>query len=401
MTTTTTFPVLYKTTKTGKIMAWKIQVKDDTYWTESWYLPEGKAKTTLPTTCTGKNVGRANETTPHEQALKEAHALWKKKIDHQYEEAREEPRNEEPRNEEVKNRSDLVVVMAGFDMVEICMDAVRPMLANTYDKVGLKYLSEPFAVSPKLDGVRAVYENGRLTTRNGIPIHHMRHIVEELRSLLETMGCPEMVVDGELYSSTLTFNQITSATRQKSRPSPIAHLVEYWIFDVVTDDTYYTKRHDVIKRMQEAYEGAYDGATVLRFVTSADCIHEQMPMYCDKYMAQGYEGVMARQWNSKYQKGTRSNYLLKYKRSCDDEFVIVDTTSGLGNEEGAILFLCETKDGKVFTVRPRGSVAERRKMMKKPAKYYKGKQLTVKYQELDGESGIPRFPVGLSIRDYE
>ena len=43
--------------------------------------------------------------------------------------------------------------------------------------------------------------------------------------------------------------------------------------------------------------------------------------------------------------------------------------------------------------------ASRADRMKNVTKYY-GKLLTVKFQELTSD-GIPRFPVGISFRDYE
>ena len=50
-------------------------------------------------------------------------------------------------------------------------------------------------------------------------------------------------------------------------------------------------------------------------------------------------------------------------------------------------------------VRPTGTLEERGKMFKNGKKYV-GKMLTVKYQELS-EDGIPRFPVGKSVREID
>ena len=57
----------------------------------------------------------------------------------------------------------------------------------------------------------------------------------------------------------------------------------------------------------------------------------------------------------------------------------------------------ETKEGKEFTVRPRGTMESRRKLFETGKKYV-GKMLTVIYQELT-EEGKPRFPVGKDIRE--
>ena len=60
---------------------------------------------------------------------------------------------------------------------------------------------------------------------------------------------------------------------------------------------------------------------------------------------------------------------------------------------------CKTKNGKKFNARPLGSF-EDRKVWYENGKSYIGKMLTVRYQELTNDK-IPRFPVGVCIRDYE
>ena len=60
---------------------------------------------------------------------------------------------------------------------------------------------------------------------------------------------------------------------------------------------------------------------------------------------------------------------------------------------------CQTPDGQTFAVRPTGTHEERKVLFENGDEYI-GQQLTVKYQELTDE-GIPRFPVGIAIRNYE
>ena len=64
-----------------------------------------------------------------------------------------------------------------------------------------------------------------------------------------------------------------------------------------------------------------------------------------------------------------------------------------------VLFIVRNRRGHTFVVRPRGSFELRRQWMKDINSII-GKKLTVRYQELT-DDGIPRFPVGISIRDYE
>ena len=92
--------------------------------------------------------------------------------------------------------------------------------------------------------------------------------------------------------------------------------------------------------------------------------------------------------------------MLKLKSFKDDEFEIVGFKEGKGNDKNTIIFTCKIKNSsKTFEVRPRGTRDERTKMFDNGNSYI-GKKMTVKYFELTDE-GIPRFPVGVAVRDYE
>jgi predicted DNA-binding WGR domain protein len=66
-----TFPTLYKKTITGADQFWSIETEDNTILT-CWGQVGGKEQTATETIAAGKNIGRANETTPEEQAQIEA-----------------------------------------------------------------------------------------------------------------------------------------------------------------------------------------------------------------------------------------------------------------------------------------------------------------------------------------
>jgi DNA ligase-1 len=118
-----------------------------------------------------------------------------------------------------------------------------------------------------------------------------------------------------------------------------------------------------------------------------------------EYVADGYEGLILRNKAGLYKVGHRSADLQKYKEFKDDEYKIVGFKEGDGIEKGCVIWVCETKDKKPFSVRPRGTHEDRAAAFKTASKQV-GKKLTVRFQELT-EDGIPRFPVGLAIRDYE
>ena len=129
-----------------------------------------------------------------------------------------------------------------------------------------------------------------------------------------------------------------------------------------------------------------------------------MSRYHDEYVNDGFEGLIIRNLEGKYLLEKRSNDLQKYKSFEDAEFEIVGFKLGTGTEEGAIIFVCGVGD-QTFDVRPRGSIGERIEKAKRGNSFI-GKKLTVRYQPSVKQSDVdknelPRFPIGIEVRDYE
>jgi ATP-dependent DNA ligase len=119
------------------------------------------------------------------------------------------------------------------------------------------------------------------------------------------------------------------------------------------------------------------------------------------WVASKYEGIILRHSGCTYKVGYRSQELLKLKASIDEEFEIVGVKEGEGKFEGLGIFQCKTAAGAAFDATPRGTDAERREFWENRASYV-GKQLTVRFFEwTSSEPPVPRFPVGISVRDYE
>jgi len=377
-----TLPTLKKKTKKDKEIRWDIFVcykPDDSVAiiTDSYYYPNGKHKVSDPTVVYGKNIDKKNKTSNLEQGLFQAHSMWLKKKDQNYNDNEYDDNN-----------------------------IIRPMLANKYTDRGMKYLTEPFAVSYKLDGIRAIgyvsMSDTVLHSRNGKQLKFLNTIKHHLKVLLshdDIFG--HIIVDGELYSHDLTFNEISSIVRSSKKINELDSKMKYWIFDIIDTELTYRERIRVMKRMESIYSSTWDiKDRVLVFVDYELNNHSDVYNTHEKYVSIGFEGLIARELDSKYEIGVRSNYLLKYKEFEDKEYTIIDFTSGVGGEEGAIIFICITSSGYNFNVRPRGSVCRRREMYSVGHTFLK-KNLTVRFQESDPVTHIPRFPVGIEIRDYD
>jgi DNA ligase 1 len=367
-------PLLVNTTLNGKKQYWSIYVIENKIYRDTW-IETGK-KRQFPVL---EIQGKTNRTTDHEQALKEGYRKWLNQMSKGYTRATQQQEQ-----------------------------LLLPMLAQKFTE-RKKYIKYPCAVSKKLDGIRMIscFKDGKivLTSRTGKEFMHVEKVRQHVQDLYSEFG--NIILDGELYSHDLPFSVISGAIRSIKKKSIHDHLLEYWIFDVIDVNTDYKTRAQLLQKMEEWYNSSYSvDDRVLKFELYTLVDKEtQIQEYHDVYVSQGFEGLIIRNLDGKYIIKHRTNDLQKFKNFEDTEYKIVGYKLGTGTEAGAIIFECEFSPGKTFDVRPRGSISERIEKAKKGNTFI-GKQLTVRYQPCVKQSDVeknelPRFPIGLEIRDYE
>lgn len=312
--------------------------------------------------CTGKNKGRANETTPEQQAHLECESLHKKQWDRGYR-----------------------------DTIEQAESAVLylPMLAKPYTYPLSK---DVMMGQPKLDGIRclAIWDGTtvRLQSRRGKPLH-VPHIQKELAE-----ACVDMepgFLDGELYVHGETFQEITRRVKKLSATTETVRYCVYDCYSLAVPDRVFKHRVPLYCRFIRQKK--------LKHTEYVECtlVHKNCVLSAHLgYVAQGYEGMILRDPDSIYELDTRSNGLLKFKAWQDAEFRIVGHKV---DQNGLCVWTCLSEGGGQFDVTPKASHAERKKMLLTAQEQY-GKPYTVKFFELT-EAGIPRFPVGLGIREID
>lgn len=372
-------PTLYGRATTGKIKMWKATVTklgDGTAYLEVEHgYVDGKKQVDSRMIEEGKNIGKANETTPYEQACSEARSAFNKKKDEGYAEA----------IDDIKDES------AGFFL---------PMLAQKWQDHAAK-IKFPAVVQPKYDGFRclAKKEDGvvYLWSRKGKMLDVPTEIKEELCSVLQEGEC----TDGELYRHGWGFQRIASAIKKRGQDTPGLH---YYIYD-----------NPVLnKTFQERFINRWMGSSTMEIfgVDSTIAVPGTSRLMIvptnrvdnpaglglmeSKCIEAGFEGLMVRNLSGLYQFKNRSYDLQKVKQFEDAEYEIIGGKEGQGRESGMVIFKCKTESGIEFDVRPKGNMEERSTMWKNLSSYI-GKPLTVKFQGLT-DDGRPRFPVGLHIR---
>jgi DNA ligase-1 len=359
--------------KEGKIKLWNITVKDSggCVLVETVYGFQNQKMTTSTTQIDkGKNIGKKNETTPFEQAIILANTKWNKK--------RKEGYNPSTHHwNQMKNETKEQVFL--------------PMLANKYEEKK-KFITFPCFVQPKLDGVRCIYSPSTksLYSRTGKKWENFDHIISELDGV-------ECILDGELYTNELTFNQLNGLAKKNvntatSQSSNILK-IKFHVFDIYLPNEPFHVRLSKLNELKSKNEWQYISIVQTEQVTTEQEILTKL----DEFTSDKFEGIMIRNMNGIYKSKHRSNDLLKLKKWFDDEFEIVDFKDGVGNDKGCIIFICKTKFNKQFSVVPNETHDIRKKLFIK-GKTLIGQFLNVRYQELD-EYGTPRFGKGIYIRD--
>lgn len=363
------FPKLYKKTSTGADQYWTIETEDN-FIVERYGRVGGAEQTARDMITKGKNIGRANETTPEQQAEAEAKSKWEAKIKHGYVEELKRAQ---------KGETDHV---GGWN----------PMLAHKYSEQGHKIVF-PAYVQPKLDGFRCTSDTkAQLWTRTRKPYVSVPHIVKAIK---DDGDLEKYQLDGELYNHKYKadFEKISHLVNQKTAPAEGHEIVEYHIYDVNMPGSF-EDRH---KKLESLLSYKNEEPFVLVETIKVNNEEELMEAF-EHYQDLGYEGAIVRNAAAPYV-GKRSYDLQKIKEFDDAEFKIVGIEEGRGKLMGhAGKFICVTKDGTEFGAKMKGELSKLKEFYENH-KLWKGKKLTVKYQGLTGKNGVPRFPVGMRLRD--
>lgn len=278
---------------------------------------------------------------------------------------------------------------------------LSPMLAQNYEKQKSK-IKFPAIAQPKLDGVRCVvqYQNGIVTlkSRKGKQFQNMLPIEKAIKTINLDKN---IALDGELFSDVLDFQRLVGIVRKKTMSQKDMDDLKYVklnVFDCIhlgDKKMTFSARWNIVDEIVKKDKSKVLKIVPIYTIKNEDDINRLLKTFMDN----GDEGIMIRNAESPYEIDKRSYHLQKYKKFFDAEYKIVNAEEGTGNDKGTVIWVCELKNGNTFKVRPKGTRGERKKLWKNKERHY-GKHLTVKYQELTND-GVPRFPVGIAMRDYE
>jgi len=175
------------------------------------------------------------------------------------------------------------------------VDRIKPMLLSEYREfTNLINKRSRVYVQPKLNGWRAMGDVAKtsLYSRdlNDFDLSHIKADLDKLPNNLKP--------DGELYSHGLTLREIQSAIRRGDTR------VQFHVFDVVSDLPFSSRLETFLRPLKET--------ACIKIVPTFCITPSEIQVYHDKFLAQGYEGLVIRLDGFAYEQG-RSERIFKKK----------------------------------------------------------------------------------------
>lgn len=393
--------LIYARNTSGKPLRWKAYT--DYSLDESGYMTitiefgqvDGKLQTKIRKVKSGKNTGKANETSLKEQTDLEIKYLYQKQFDKSY-----------------------VIDLDKFVI------PYRPQLAHKYKdrkhtikwfaKELLEKLSDGYYASKKLNGIRCFIflKNGKVTkfeSRTGKPFKFFKHIADELLIPQEF----DSILDGELFNKDIPFEILCSLINSDTYVEVLDPTtnklwttddVEFHCYDYIDlnnlDQNYY---HRFINKSLPTKE-----SDVLLHIYKVENVivhsEEEMIALAKEWIELGFEGLMLRLASAPYEFDKRSIYLLKFKIMEQEEFKIKNIYLA-ENDPSKVMFTLfnHHNDEALYNEFDCALVGDKDKnleIFRNKEQHINISWLTVDYQVLS-KYFVPLFPVGIIIRNGE
>lgn len=271
-------------------------------------------------------------------------------------------------------------------------ELIRPMLAKTY--IQSKFIAGMFA-QPKLDGIRALYQDGQFVSRDGIVWSD--NCFRDLRAYLLSVIPPGTILDGEFYIHGTSLQQINSRCAVKRiTPHPKESEIVYHCFDTVQLLPFYD-RYVMFSQQNPMSHSQFAYVPTFRLTN----VSEGTTMFL-RFKRDRYEGLMYRHPTDPYSipsmcgnKQNRSWSLMKRKSWLDLDATIVGCLSGEGKYSETLGSFSLAYNGIVFSAGSGLSDFQRDLYWRHRASML-GSTVKIQYEVLS-DTGIPLKPIILLV----
>ena len=280
---------------------------------------------------------------------------------------------------------------------------LKPMLALSIDNIPVSkqsVLNNKWFGSKKIDGVRALLfkKDGVIQTssRGGKDYNVAAHYIITDPFVVQLFELyPDYVFDGELYIHGKPLSYISGLCRLETLEGRHKELT-FQCYDIVREDLPFKERKAILDSI-EFVRPAESKFIIVQHVEVSG--KSQIIELHDKYVANGYEGLVIRDPNETYKCGARDRRMIKIKMFQDDEFQITGITEGLRKED--FVFNMITREGYPFEAKPMGDRALKDWYRENIDKII-GKYATVKYfGYTTTDKPVPNLPVMKALREIK
>ena len=393
-------------------------------WVETGVIG-GKSTRHEPTYPTMKNKDKSNERHSLKQGLVEARSKYLKKLENGFMEKKDFDQEKREEKKEGKKKGK----KKGKEIKGNSNQMYFPMLVRKYEDEK-KHIVYPVYVQPKLDGARMLaylskapkqnptYKDVILYTRQKKPYvgyDNMRKcLLPVLVGLYDVIHKNSIYIDGELYKHGMDLQTISGAVRNPDRENIDKYKgIKYHVFDVFNPAIPDMKFKDRLEMLEDVFS-VVDCEDIVQVDTKQANNETEEEAFYQTFLRDKYEGSIVRNSSSLYlthptknNTKIRSKFVLKRKMKFSDEYEVVGFTEGTkGRDVGAILWICQTTDGKQFNTTPKNTTYQERYKLFKEAntkdgfnKKYKGRMMTVEYEDLSKDK-IPLRAKAVGFREH-
>lgn len=379
-------PMLYARGKGDRILQWRVSTDNDLVIMENGIL--GGKMNVNTTRSKPTNVGRANQRLGPDQARFEAQSAWQKKRDEGYFETIESAKTEF-----------VLLPMKAYPLIK--------KLKRKGETVEVRRdIFYPCHAQRKYNGLRCLGTHDKLLSAEGVS-WNLKHIRQHVNILMQ--GDKDVIIDGEIYIHGVPLQTLNSLIKDYREPESLA--LEYHLYDLpmISGDKSlpWEERWKILHALYSDYLHACHEQGLVPCIKLAETIwienEAQIVAFEKIVIAEGYEGLIIRMLQGVYAFNDRVEWIIKWKRFTDAEFLVIDAKSRELIKDGKSIIICDkfvcqnNMNEKTFECVPMGDETQKVKFWTDRA-YYIGKRMTVRFLERSVD-GIPQGnPVGRAFR---